>query len=165
MSSYFSRLFAIWMLIHPGNEIIHKVMNFLKLNFLQSMKIKVPQTCHLKIWFHQIMIIFKQSIAMVKKKIPSPKKYSDIFCTLLYEDWSVIFHLLSDATIKSPKAFQMSSSPLVLPKLTLIGRPGASLPGTRSPKELLEEGLLSKKAIVVISLDVIVLFPKMGYYF
>lgn len=164
MSSYFSRLFAIWMLIHPGNEIIHKVMNFFKLNFLQSMKIKVPKTCHLKIWFHQIMIIFKQSIAMVKKNTRSPKVLRH-FLHKLYEDWSVIFHLLSDATIKSPKAFQMSSSPLVLPKLTLIGRPGASLPGTRSPKELLEEGLLSKKAIVVISLDVIVLFPKMGYYF
>nr|XP_022329900.1 uncharacterized protein LOC111128537 isoform X2 [Crassostrea virginica] len=49
-----------------------------------------------------------------------------------------------DATIKSPSMFKMSSS-LVLPKLTLIGRPGSSLPSAPSPKELLEGGLLSKK--------------------
>ncbi|XP_062595209.1 uncharacterized protein LOC134256547 [Saccostrea cucullata] len=52
----------------------------------------------------------------------------------------------TDATIKSPKMFKMSSTQLVLPKLNLIGRSPCPRSSAPSPKELLETSLLSKKS-------------------
>ncbi|XP_061168795.1 uncharacterized protein LOC133178039 [Saccostrea echinata] len=52
----------------------------------------------------------------------------------------------TDATIKSPKMFKMSSTQLVLPKLNLIGRSPCPRSSAPSPKELLESSLLSKKS-------------------
>lgn len=66
--------------------------------------------------------------------------------------------VFSDATIKSPKMFKMSSTHLVLPKLSLIGRQPLSSPKSpaQSPKELLEEGLLNRKAAEVTYFDMVI---------